>query len=946
MSKNSQTPEFEPLILEPILTPSGLIDGFEDQGIESLEQDIESPLPELEDFSDDVEPVLQDESLSELLGDFEVVPFENAIAETEFDAGVFVVGESGTVEIDFLFDGGGFRKGEVGIFSLEGIDFDPDTDEFVQEAVRRSLSGTDGHIIISDSPDAARFSARLEWEGNFNTGGEYKGVQSFEMRPGEQFGIILSPNNSLEDYLDGSATKQPLLSLSSANPGKYSQFGQIVDVTGDGNTFAFEDLTLSGSSDKDYNDFVFQVRGAEVNEVALMDDLVNPNRDWRNEDIGQALVEYAKAYVVEDVSEDVALTPGQPTIDFDAPPAAQPLVGVIDTGFSADNPDIDYDNIITGSDLIDGDDDPFIASGEGNEHGTHILGIIAAEQDNDIGIDGINDDAPIWVGRAVGSGRWADSLIEFVDAARESDQPNAVVNLSMDLTQIDANGEVLTRYELTPQERAALEYARQNNVMVVAAAGNDGSVMSALGQASQEFDNIVTVGAANNIERADYSSYGYGLDLMANVSDELSTVEDGVGSMTGTSVAAAKVTGAASQVWAANPELSYRQVIHLLKDTAADIGESGFDLETGAGLLNIAAAVQFAKVTKSEEYDVLPTIIPDTWSGEGQVTPGERAANVFDWLPSGGTTAIINVELQRLNGIKSIVTRIANDFNVHPAIVAGIISRETNTRNILGDGGRGHGYMQLDIGTFPNIKNQPWQDPEWNIRTGVNLLINDKYAYLESRLPTSLHLRGSLAAYNSGQGNVYKAYQRGLDVDAYTTKRNYSADVLNRARWLARNGWGSNNISPPDDGTPPDNSIPITGRIPESWQMSSSAKGVGQVAVGRNQDGRMEAFVIGPDNKVYQSWQTAPNSGWSDWKQLSDGIAKSLTVSRNKDGRMEVFAIGNDNNIYHIWQTAPNSGWSNWQRLPGGTSAQDLTVGINADGRMEVFAVGTDSKVY
>lgn len=126
----------------------------------------------------------------------------------------------------------------------------------------------------------------------------------------------------------------------------------------------------------------------------------------------------------------------------------------------------------------------------------------------------------------MGSGKWAESLVEFVDAAQDSGQPNAVVNLSMDLTQIDADGNVTTRYEFTPQERSAIEYARQNNVMLVVAAGNDGGVMSALGQASQEFDNIITVGAAEQFdpntsvwqgfERSNYSSYGNGLDIMAN----------------------------------------------------------------------------------------------------------------------------------------------------------------------------------------------------------------------------------------------------------------------------------------------------------------------------------------------------------------------------------------------------------------------------------------------
>jgi hypothetical protein len=321
----------------------------------------------------------------------------------------------------------------------------------------------------------------------------------------------------------------------------------------------------------------------------------------------------------------------------------QPLIGVIDTGFNAKNPDIDYSRVKLGRDRVDNDNNPLLADGEGNEHGTFDLGIIAATNNNDIGIDGINDQAPIWVGRAVGSGKWAESLREFVDEFKASGQPNGLVNLSLDLTQQNPDGTITTRYEFTPQEREALEYARQNHVVIVAAAGNDGGVMSVLGQASQEFDNIITVGAADGENRAAYSSYGDGLDILANggtIDDPiLSTVGDGVGTMAGTSVATAQVTGAASQVWAANPKLNYRQVIDILKSTATDVNTPGWDAQTGAGLLDIEAAIEQAKNTTPFVYNPEAFLTPTTWGGEGQVTPSERAVSVefngkyYDWEP-------------------------------------------------------------------------------------------------------------------------------------------------------------------------------------------------------------------------------------------------------------------------------------------------------------------------
>ncbi|MFM9265691.1 S8 family serine peptidase [Tychonema sp. BBK16] len=302
------------------------------------------------------------------------------------------------------------------------------------------------------------------------------------------------------------------------------------------------------------------------------------------------------------------------------PLASQPYLGTIDTGVSADSPYLNYANIKKGRDYVGGDDNPLLKPGEGSEHGTFMLGII----------DAINKTAPKWVGRAIDSGRWADSLVEFVDAAKASGQKNAIANLSLDLTQKNADGSVTTRYELTPAERSAIEYARQNGVMLVVAAGNDGGVMSVLGQASQEFDNIFTVGAGDINGRSIYSSYGRGLDIVADGGTTehpgLSTVGNDLGTMAGTSVATAKVAGAASLVWAANPALNYRQVMEILKSTARDLGPVGWDDETGFGFLNTLAAVDLAKKTKPEVYRPTPWVTPGTWSGEGKVTPEERAA--------------------------------------------------------------------------------------------------------------------------------------------------------------------------------------------------------------------------------------------------------------------------------------------------------------------------------
>jgi len=264
------------------------------------------------------------------------------------------------------------------------------------------------------------------------------------------------------------------------------------------------------------------------------------------------------------------------------PDAQQPLVGVIDQGFGA------------------------------GEHGAEVVKTIAQS----------NPQSPAWLGGGVGNGTWANSLNKFVDAAKTLGK-QAVANLSFDLTEKGSDGSVRTRSQLTKAEQQALTNAHDNGVLIVASSGNQGGSMSALGQASQQFDNIIAVGAADGNHRAHYSSFGTGLDLVApgrQVGD----------SFAGTSRSAAEVTGTISQMWTANPTLDYRQVSRVLEATATDLQTPGWDAETGAGLLNSRAAVSLAEV-----------ITPDTqlFSGAQLLQQVNGSFNDAPWTSQNGAIA-------------------------------------------------------------------------------------------------------------------------------------------------------------------------------------------------------------------------------------------------------------------------------------------------------------------
>ena len=93
----------------------------------------------------------------------------------------------------------------------------------------------------------------------------------------------------------------------------------------------------------------------------------------------------------------------------------------------------------------------------------------------------------------------------------------------------------------------------------------------------------------------------------------------------------------------------------------------------------------------------------------------------------------------------------------------------------------------------------------------------------------------------------------------------------------------------------------------------------------------------------------ADSSSWtSSWTSLGGAIRAdtSPAVARNNDGRLQVFMIGTDNALYYKTQTAAGSStWSSaWTSLGGSLrDNSDPKVVPNADGRLDAFAISLTS---
>jgi hypothetical protein len=134
------------------------------------------------------------------------------------------------------------------------------------------------------------------------------------------------------------------------------------------------------------------------------------------------------------------------------------------------------------------------------------------------------------------------------------------------------------------------------------------------------------------------------------------------------------------------------------------------------------------------------------------------------------------------------------------------------------------------------------------------------------------------------------------------------------------------------------------------WSGFSALGGaiIGDPAVGRNADGRLEVFVVGTDHGLYHKFQTMPGSNsWSGFAALGGNFISNPVVGQDADGRLEVFAVGSDHALWHnVEKSASNSNsYSGFISL-GGYILGDPAVVQNTDGKLELFVVGRDKALW
>lgn len=285
----------------------------------------------------------------------------------------------------------------------------------------------------------------------------------------------------------------------------------------------------------------------------------------------------------------------QATAAWDLTDGSTVTIAVLDTGLASGASD-SIGCVSPGADIVNNDGDPE----DGDGHGTHVSGTIGQTTNNGTGVAGLAYGScimPVKVLSDTGSGTSAD-IAEGIYLAVNSGAK--VINMSLGF---NARFGIRNDALLDP----ALEYANANGVTVVCASGNDGHRKNVSYPAI--YPTTIAVGATdlrNNVTR--YSNKGEGLDLVApggntGRDDNRDGYVDGVLQETridgswgyyffeGTSMASPHVAAAAAMLISRGVAITPDEVRETLKNTALDLGDSGYDSNYGAGLLQVADAL-------------------------------------------------------------------------------------------------------------------------------------------------------------------------------------------------------------------------------------------------------------------------------------------------------------------------------------------------------------------
>ncbi|MSQ42596.1 MAG: hypothetical protein EXR45_00080 [Chloroflexi bacterium] len=341
-------------------------------------------------------------------------------------------------------------------------------------------------------------------------------------------------------------------------------------------------------------------------------------------------------------------------------------VAVVDTGVQLDHPDLvnRLAPTSTWGKCLSTACTPYSSSNsstfpsDGDGHGTHVAGIIAAETDNGIGVAGVAGDRPVLI-----------MPVQVLDA----DGNGTTDGVAAGIAWAVAKGAKVINLSLggdqdTQAVKSAIDAAYIAGALVVVSAGNCGEASYAANgcNLSNEKDypaayadtgsngngKLIPVAAVDSTNAiasfSTHQTYVATNGMAAPGSSVLSTYvtskgdRSGYGYESGTSMAAPHVAGAAAIIWSTFPSLTREQVRTALRSSVLVTAAASQNPNAyGAGLLNIPGALSLAQIACA----CTPTPAPNspTTTRTPSVTPTRTHTPTVTQTPTATTTRTVTL---------------------------------------------------------------------------------------------------------------------------------------------------------------------------------------------------------------------------------------------------------------------------------------------------------------
>jgi serine protease len=341
------------------------------------------------------------------------------------------------------------------------------------------------------------------------------------------------------------------------------------------------------------------------------------------------------------------------------------IIGIVDTGVDWDHPDLAANIWINKGEIpgdgIDNDGNGFIddvrgwdfggLTGEhdnnpmedGAYHGTHVAGIASAVSDNGTGVASIGFNCKIMPVKAA-----QDNL------KNSSGQPYISHGNVAIIYAVDNGARIIncsyggSGYSLLDQE--TVNYAVANNVLIVAAAGNDNVSDPHYPSA---YEGVLSVASTDlNDKKSYFSNYGTTVDVSAPGSGIYSTWQnDTYDIKSGTSMASPLATGLAALVASHFPLYSPGQIAEQIRVNTDNIDNlnSAYTMMLGSGRINAYKALSNNNSIAVRAVDIQYSDAAPGGNNNGILEAGEIISIGIKFVNYLTATSGLSVTLQSMN---------------------------------------------------------------------------------------------------------------------------------------------------------------------------------------------------------------------------------------------------------------------------------------------------------